>query len=107
MPETMLQPFYDLVVRPAAAECVDDHYMRTWPPTYAAEKMRAGTQFSGKALQGRDLRELVNKMREHAARHPELSFCQDWFFMVEIKGVKALTTHPPPRESVVDEGKVP
>ncbi|KAG8733048.1 hypothetical protein FRC10_000460 [Ceratobasidium sp. 414] len=96
-----LEPFYDLAVKPAAQELVPDHYIRTWPPSYAAEEARAARrvgkpQFSGKALLGADLRAVIPKILEIVGQNNDLTFARRCFWMVEMKGVKASTAHPPP-----------
>jgi hypothetical protein len=108
--EKQLEPFFNEVVKPAASETVSDHYIRTWPPTYEAELTRAKgrngrPQFSGKALRGKHVRALVPKMRELAVNNANVAFCRNWFWMVEIKGVKAYTTHEPPTGNTINEGE--
>lgn len=109
MNKKLLEPFYDKVVHPAAAAVVSDHFVRTWPPTYEDEEARARKdtgrpQFSGKSILGTDLKALVPKMREIVTSSPDLVVYRNWFWMVEMKGVKASTTHPPPTETGLDEG---
>ncbi|KAG8736463.1 hypothetical protein FRC10_009305 [Ceratobasidium sp. 414] len=99
----LLEPFYDLAVKPAAQRFLLDHYMRTWPPSYAAEEARAARrvgkpQFSGKALRGAHLKQLVRNILEIVGQNHDLVFARRCFWMVEMKGVKAGTTHPPLRE---------
>ncbi|KAG8708808.1 hypothetical protein FRC08_018700 [Ceratobasidium sp. 394] len=101
-----LEPLYDLAVKPAAQEVVTAHYMRTWPPSYAAEEARAARrvgkpQFSGKALRGVHLKALIGRVLEIVARDSNLTFARGCFWMVEMKGVKAYTTHPPPARSLL------
>lgn len=110
LPKEAMEILYNEVVRPAAVESgMSDHYLRHWPPTYEGETMRArkkgsNFEFSGKSMRGSHLKNLVPIMRERVEGNPDLAWCRDMFFMVEIKGVKAQTTHEPPRESLLDDG---
>ncbi|KAG8701565.1 hypothetical protein FRC08_004019, partial [Ceratobasidium sp. 394] len=102
-----LEPFYDLAVKPAANDVLSDHYIRTWPPDYAAEEARAARrtgkpQFSGKSLLGVHLRALLPKILEKVDESQELVFARECFWMVEMKGMKAGTAHPPPRQPTLD-----
>ncbi|KAG8702957.1 hypothetical protein FRC08_003149 [Ceratobasidium sp. 394] len=102
----LLEPLYDLAVKPAAQQVLPDHYMRTWPPSYAAEEARATRragkpQFSGKALRGAHLKELARNMLDIIDQNHDLVFARRCFWMVEMKGMKAGTTHPPSQQPLL------
>jgi hypothetical protein len=108
--KTLLAPFFDLAVRPAAARFCSAHFLRTWPPDYASEETRAVkptgiAQFSGQNLNGRQLKRMIPEILELVDQNDELTFARGCFWMVEIKGVKGYTTHPPPTQDSLGQGE--
>jgi hypothetical protein len=108
---TLLEPFFDLAVRPAAQRFCSLHFLRTWPPSYSAELARASKhtgapQFSGQALKGSQLKRMIPMILELVQQKDELVFARGCFWMVEIKGVKGQTPHPPPIQSALGPGKL-
>ncbi|KAG8721161.1 hypothetical protein FRC09_008340 [Ceratobasidium sp. 395] len=106
--DDMLGPFYDRAVLPAVRQIAADHYSRTWPPSYASEAARAAKvsgrpQFSGKQIRGEHVKAIIPLILQNIEAERCLSFAAGCFWMVEMKGLKNLSTHPPPEVALIDD----
>ncbi|KAG9088288.1 hypothetical protein FRC06_002111, partial [Ceratobasidium sp. 370] len=104
----MLEPFYNLAVLPAVRQHAPAHYSRTWPPSYEAEATRAANksgrpQFSGKQLRGAHVKQMIPTIITKVNQSQHLKFASGCFWMVEMKGLKNSSAHPPPEEPLADD----
>jgi hypothetical protein len=106
----LLEPFYDEAVQPAAVKVMGGE-VRTWPPNFQSEVFRAkaaGTgppQQTARGVHGGLVRAWIEEIRSNVAKANSLRSARDFFFAVEIRGVKASTKHPVPEERLVNDGK--
>jgi hypothetical protein len=107
---TVLKPFYDKAVQPAAQEVLGGE-VRTWPPNFRSETFRAESQGSGppqqtgRGVHGGLVNRWIKEIRNNVAKVDCLRSTRDFFFAAEIRGIKASTKHPVPEERLANDGK--
>ena len=92
-----LRQLYDLVVRPAAADTMPD-IVHDWPGSFSTAEWkdrnaRSGFSHTSYVIPQDRLRAFSREIRQLVNTHPRLMWARNFFWGVEIRGVKDMCSH--------------